>query len=34
MGSLDGPSGTRLGIQVFTAEKGDYYQLDPGVPIR
>ena len=31
-GSLDQPSGLRLVEEVFTHEKGDYYDLTPGIP--
>jgi hypothetical protein len=31
-GSLDAPQGLRIGAQIFTAEAGDYYTLDPQVP--
>jgi hypothetical protein len=32
MGAFDGPTGTRLGVHVFVADKGDYYDLADGVP--
>jgi hypothetical protein len=32
MGALDAPSQTQIAVHVFTAEKGDYYALDSGVP--
>jgi hypothetical protein len=33
-GSLDAPTRTEIGVQIFTEDKGDYYNLDPSVPIR
>jgi hypothetical protein len=32
MGAFDGPTGTRLAKHVFTAEKGDYYDIVDGLP--
>jgi hypothetical protein len=32
MGALDTPTGTRLGIHIFVAEKGDYYDIADGLP--
>ena len=32
MGALDGPTESRLGLHIFVAEKGDYYELADGVP--
>ena len=31
-GSLDAPQGLTIAAQIFTAEAGDYYRLDPQVP--
>ena len=31
-GTLDAPQGLRIEAQIFTAEAGDYYALDPQVP--
>jgi hypothetical protein len=31
-GTLDAPQGLRIAAQIFTAEAGDYYALDPQVP--
>ena len=31
-GSLDAPQGLTVAAQIFTAEAGDYYSLDPQVP--
>jgi hypothetical protein len=31
-GSLDAPQGLTIAAQIFTAEAGDYYTLDPQVP--
>jgi hypothetical protein len=33
-GSLDAPTGLTTDIQIFTAHKGDYYELDRSVPTR
>lgn len=32
MGALDTPTGTRLAIHIFVAEKGDYYDICDGLP--
>jgi hypothetical protein len=32
MGALDTPTGTRLAIHIFVAEKGDYYDIADGLP--
>ena len=33
MGAFDKPTGTKLAIHIFTADKGDYYDIDEdGVP--
>lgn len=32
MGALDPPTGTRLGMHIYVAEKGDYYDIDDGLP--
>lgn len=32
MGAFDGPTGTRLVKHIFTADKGDYYELGDGLP--
>ena len=32
MGAFDGPTGTHTGLHIFTAEKGDYYEIDDGLP--
>lgn len=31
MGAVDGPTGTQLGMHIFTSEKGDYYRIADGV---
>ena len=31
-GTLDNPTGLRLAGHIFTADKGDYYDLDDGLP--
>jgi hypothetical protein len=31
-GSLDAPQGLHIAAQIYTAEAGDYYHLEPGVP--
>jgi hypothetical protein len=31
-GSIDGPTGLKLVQHIFTADKGDYYELDDGAP--
>ena len=32
LGAFDGPTGTRLHMHIFTAEKGDYYDIADGLP--
>ena len=32
MGAFDGPTGTRLALHIFTAQKGDYYDIADGLP--
>ncbi len=32
MGSFDGPTGTRLAMHIFVADKGDYYDIVDGLP--
>jgi len=32
MGAFDGPTGTRLAVHIFVADKGDYYDISDGVP--
>jgi hypothetical protein len=32
MGSFESPTGTRLAKHIFTADKGDYYDLGDGLP--
>ena len=32
MGAFDRPTGTRLAIHIFVAEKGDYYEIADGLP--
>jgi len=32
MGTFDKPTGTHLAIHIFTADKGDYYEIADGVP--
>lgn len=32
MGAFDSPTGTRLRIHIFVAEKGDYYDIADGLP--
>ena len=32
MGALDQPTGTRLAVHIYTADKGDYYDIGDGVP--
>ena len=34
VGSLDAPTGVKVGVQIFTEDKGDYYQLDDRVKIK
>jgi hypothetical protein len=32
MGALDKPTGTKLAIHIFVADKGDYYDIADGLP--
>lgn len=32
LGALDGPTGLTLEKHIFTADKGDYYLIDDGIP--
>lgn len=32
MGAFDAPSGTTLARHIFVADKGDYYEIDDGLP--
>ncbi|OXE36122.1 MAG: aldehyde-activating protein [Phenylobacterium zucineum] len=32
MGAFDGPTGTHLHMHIFTADKGDYYDIADGLP--
>lgn len=32
MGAFDTPTGTKLKMHVFTADKGDHYELSDGLP--
>jgi hypothetical protein len=32
MGAIDGPTGTRLRIHIYVADKGDYYDIADGLP--
>lgn len=32
MGAFDDPTGTRLAMHIFVAEKGDYYDIADGLP--
>ena len=32
MGAFDEPTGTKLQMHIFTAEKGDYYDIADGLP--
>jgi hypothetical protein len=32
MGAFDGPTQTRLHLHIFVADKGDYYEIDDGLP--
>lgn len=32
MGALDAPTGTHLEIHIHVAEKGDYYEIEDGLP--
>lgn len=33
-GTLDGPTGLRTTQQIYTADAGDYYELDPDLPAK
>jgi hypothetical protein len=32
MGAFDKPTGTELGLHIFVADKGDYYDIGDGLP--
>ena len=32
MGAFDRPTGTHLGVHIFVADKGDYYDIGDGLP--
>jgi hypothetical protein len=32
-GTLDAPAGLKIAAHIYVAEAGDYYQIDPGVPV-
>ncbi len=32
MGAFDGPTASHVAMHIFTAEKGDYYDLEDGIP--
>ena len=32
MGAFDKPTGTHMALHIFTAEKGDYYEITDGLP--
>ena len=32
LGAIDGPTGARLAKHIFTADKGDYYDIADGLP--
>ena len=32
MGAFDAPTGTKLALHIFVAEKGDYYEITDGLP--
>jgi hypothetical protein len=32
MGGFEAPTGTRLGVHIYVAEKGDYYDIADGLP--
>ncbi len=32
LGAVDGPTGTRMSEHIFTANKGDYYEIADGLP--
>lgn len=31
-GTFDQPTGFKIGVHIFCADKGDYYEIDDGVP--
>jgi hypothetical protein len=33
MGAFDSPTGTRLALHIFAADKGDYYDITDDLPI-
>jgi len=32
MGAFDGPTGAKLALHIFVADKGDYYEIKDGLP--
>jgi len=34
LGAIDGPTGLKLQKHIFTADKGDYYEIADGIPQR
>ncbi len=34
MGAFDGPTGTQVKMHIFVRQKGDYYEIEPGVEQR
>jgi hypothetical protein len=32
MGAFDPPTGTKLAIHIYVADKGDYYDITDGLP--
>ncbi|MDX2274765.1 MAG: GFA family protein [Hyphomonadaceae bacterium] len=32
LGAIDNPTGAKLGIHIFVADKGDYYEIADGLP--
>ena len=32
LGAFDGSTGSTIGLHTFVSEKGDYYEIPPGVP--
>ena len=32
MGALDTPTGSKIALHIFAAEKGDYYEIPAGEP--
>lgn len=32
VGAFDGPTGLKIACQIYCADKGDYYELDDGIP--